>query len=86
MEGEQVVIPATIGRRIWYKETGLSDQFCDAGICYVFGPYCVNLTVANRNGQMVARTSVMIHDGPPETCPENHACWMPYQKLQAEKQ
>jgi hypothetical protein len=78
-----VNIKPTIGRRVWYRDSVLSDQFCDAGICYVFSDSCVNLTVADRNGAMHARTSVVLIQGPPEECAQGQACWMPYQKAQA---
>lgn len=57
-------------------------QPCDAGVCYVHNDRLVNLTVADSNGKMHARTSVRLLQ-PGEDVPEPgsvaYATWMPYQ-------
>lgn len=91
-------ITPTIGRRLWYypsdydrgkleekPETVIcSDgvQPCDAGVCYVHSDRLVNLTVADSNGKMHARTSIRLvqpGDEVPTPGAEAYATWMPYQ-------
>lgn len=55
-------------------------QPCDAGVVYVHGDRLVNLTVADHNGVMHARTSMTLlqdDDKPDPGCA--YAQWMPYQ-------
>lgn len=57
-------------------------QPCDAGVCYVHSDRLVNLTVADHNGTMHARTSVTLlqpGDPVPEPGEVAYATWMPYQ-------
>jgi hypothetical protein len=94
------VITPTIGRRVWYYpsdyDRGLLEnapetiiagdraQPCDAGICYVHSDRLVNLTVADHNGKMHARTSVkLIQPGDEIESHGAYAIWMPYQVQQA---
>ena len=79
------VIQPTIGRRVWFKDRSLSDQFCDAGVAYVHKDGTINLSVSDNKGRAHQRLNVALHQGTPETCPEGQACWMPYQKAQAVK-
>lgn len=81
----EVSIKPTIGRVVWYKERGLSDQFCDAHIVYVYNDNCINIAGFDRNGTPFARTSVILDHGPAAECIEYRACWMPYQKAAAAK-
>jgi len=64
-------------------QQGDKSQPCDAGIVYVHSDRLVNLTVADHNGAMHARTSVtLVQEGDP--IPEGgYAQWMPYQVGQA---
>ena len=91
------MIAPTIGRRLWYypspydfneansdRFTGLGDQPCDAGICYVWTDRMVNVTVADSNGFMHRRASVrLLQDGEQPYPGEAHLRWMPYQVGQA---
>lgn len=64
-----------------------SDQTqpCDAGIVYVHSDRMVNLTVADHNGVMHQRTSVILRQ-PGEKEPLGaYAEWMPYQMGQAKQ-
>lgn len=98
----KIIIP-TIGRRVWYwpseadrvtmqtavGQAGTETQACDAGIVYVHSDTMVNLTVADHNGNMHARTSVRLlqeGDRRPEAGSEAFAEWMPYQVGQAKAQ
>jgi hypothetical protein len=55
-------------------------QACDAGICCVWGDRCVNLTVADHNGNMHARTSVtLVQAGDALPVAGSYATWMPHQ-------
>lgn len=75
----------TIGRRVWYKNSQYSDQFCDAGVAYVHSPSVINISFADNVGIMYGATSVVLIEGTPEECKEGQACWMPYQAAQAKK-
>jgi len=79
------MIRPTIGRCVWYREAALSDQFCDAHIVYVHSDEVVNLAVFDRYGHFHSRTSVRLTQGEPEECGAFEACWMPYQRQQAEQ-
>lgn len=98
---EKTIITPTIGRRVWYYPSAYdrgelehkppsviradTTQPCDAGICYVHGDRLVNLTVADHNGRMHARTSVTLLQKGDPTPPAGmaYATWMPYQLGQA---
>lgn len=98
---EANIIKATIGRRVWYWPSDwdldqdnnpnymvASDrsQPCDAGICCVWNDSMVNLTVADHNGKMHARTSVLLLQADQGATPNQaYAQWMPYQAAQAVK-
>ncbi len=67
-------------------QQGDTSQPCDAGIAYVHGPGLVNLTVADHNGVMHQRTSVVLLQGDEKPAPgQAYAQWMPYQQGQAAK-
>lgn len=56
----------------------------DAGIAYVHGDRMVNLTVADHNGILHARTEVFLAQDDDEVPPGcAYAQWMPYQQGQA---
>lgn len=94
------MIKPTIGRRVWYwpsqQDKGLTEsppksimtanlsQPCDAGICCVWGDRCVNLTVADHNGNMHSRWSVPLLQ-PGDLIPDGggYATWMDYQVANA---
>ena len=90
------VIKPTIGRRVWYwparncAEGGFAyndpSQPCDAGIAYVQSDRMINVSVADQNGVVHAKTSVqLLQEG--DARPEFNAFaeWMPYQVGQAKK-
>ena len=58
-------------------------QPCDAGIAYVWSDRMVNLTVADHNGNMHRRCSVILAQPGEERPNGAHATWMPYQVGQA---
>jgi len=66
-------------------QQGDRSQPCDAGIVYVHSYRMVNLTVADHNGVMHQRTSVILRQ-PGEKEPLGaYAEWMPYQMGQAKQ-
>lgn len=89
------MITPTIGRRVWYFPSEFDrvehhdpvhqpdhSQPLDAGIAYVHSQTMVNLTVADQNGTMHARTSVRLLQT--DECAaegEAYAQWMPYQAV-----
>jgi hypothetical protein len=86
------MIDPTVGRRVWYwpseydRSAGMiadGKQPCDAGIAYVHSARMVNLTVADHNGNLHARTSVTLMQEGDAPVPGAYAQWMPYQKGQA---
>ncbi|XVJ69910.1 MAG: hypothetical protein HEQ39_09810 [Rhizobacter sp.] len=96
----EVVIKPTIGRRVWYWPSEFerttdpyasnyiaqndTAQPLDAGIAYVWSDFMVNLTVADQNGVMHARTSVrLLQPGEPAPVGSAYAEWMSYQQGQA---
>ena len=61
-------------------------QACDAGVCCVWGDRMVNLTVADHNGKMHSRCSVLlVQEGDSIPSGQSYATWMPYQAAQAQK-
>lgn len=88
----------TVGRRMWFvssdemnEEMGfesLSDQPFDAGVIHVNQDGTVNLLVADHVGHIEALSSIEVFQGDYVVgeVPENHVCWMPYQKKQYEQQ
>lgn len=97
---EANIIKPTIGRRVWYWPSAwdldqvanpnamtASDrsQPCDAGICCVWNDSMVNLTVADHNGKMHARSSVLLLQPGSGNTEGGYAQWMPYQAAQAAK-
>ncbi len=56
-----------------------ANQPCDAGIAYVWSDRMVNLTVADHNGNMHRRCSVVLVQPGDERPNSAHATWMPYQ-------
>lgn len=95
-----VAIKPTVGRRVWYWPSEFerttdpyagnyiaqndTTQPLDAGIAYVWSDFMVNLTVADQNGVMHARTSVrLLQPGEPAPVGSAYAEWMPYQQAQA---
>ncbi len=85
LEGKQMVIKPTIGRVMWLRDASLSSQFSAAMVVFVHSDSMVNLVAFDRNGEPHQRTSIFVHQGDPESCPPYQACWMPYQKAQAQK-
>lgn len=79
------MIKPSIGRVVWFKDNGMSNQFMPALICYVWSDDMVNLVVFDGNGIPNQRTSVPLFNGDSEDCPDYQCCWMPYQKGQAAK-
>ena len=88
------MIYPTIGRRVWYTPSNHDTRQdhpdrivqhdkslpLDAGIAYVWNERMVNLTVADQNGVMHARTSVMLLQDDEVAAPgAPFAQWMPYQ-------
>lgn len=56
-------------------------------VAYVWNPYCVNLSVIDRNGKHHPRASVFLRQDEKEAPGGSaYAEWMPYQKGQAAKQ
>lgn len=82
---ESVNIKPTIGRVVWFKDTDRSDQFMPALISYVWDDNMVNLSASSKDGEQFGLTSITLHHGDADDCPNYHCCWMPYQKAQAEK-
>lgn len=88
----------TIGRRVWYHPSSHDRQTAnftqhdwsqplDAGICYVWNDQMINVTVADQNGVMHARTSVrLLAEGEAPIEGMAYATWMPYQLKAAEKE
>lgn len=77
------MIQPTIGRVVWFKDPGLSDQFCSASVVYVHKDGRINLAGFDLNGQAFNRHEVVLFQGKSEDCPDHQACWMPYQQAQA---
>ena len=83
------MIKPTIGRVVWYypENAQLSDQPFPALVCYVHSDEIINVAGFDANGLQFAKTSVpLIQDEAKYREQKNRfACWMPYQKAQAEK-
>lgn len=78
------MIKPTIGRVVLVHR-GKSDQAEPALISYVWGDECINVGGFDRNGMPFNETSLYLHQGDDPSPQERYACWMPYQKQQAEK-
>ena len=86
---EQVVIPPTIGRVVWYFAPQDGALVChnpqtpfDAHVVYVWSDTCINIAGYDHNGNPFQRTSVPIN----QTSGAQAWCeWMPYQQGQAKK-
>lgn len=96
------MIEPTIGRRVWYVPSAYdrgdadaipssqiktqSGQPCDAGVVHVWGDRCVNLLIADHDGNLHRRTSVtLVQDGDAPPPGGGYAMWMPYQQAAAAK-
>lgn len=73
------MIKPTVGRRLWYHNPELSDQPCDAGICYVHSDRMINIGGRDCNGVPFAETSVTLVQPGDEIPDYPYASWMPYQ-------
>ena len=61
-----------------------SSQPCDAGIAYVHSDNMINITVADHNGNMHSRTSVLLlSTDDPKPQDSAYCTWMDYQLQQA---
>jgi hypothetical protein len=91
------MIKPTIGRVVLvYRPNSGSDQFEPAQITYVWSDTCINVGGFDRNGKPFAETSLHLDQDrvvDPVHLPkmdadealDPFACWMSYQKAQAEK-
>lgn len=90
------MIKPTIGHVVLVYRPGKSDQFEPALITYVWSDTTINVGGFDRNGNPFKETSLHLDqdiqvdpialpkfDG--EEALEPFACWMPYQKAQAER-
>lgn len=81
-----MIVP-TVGRVVWfykYSAEGHKGPLA-AHVAFVHSDTMLNLMVIDENGNPRSETSVrLVQEG--EECPQaDYACWMPYQKGQAQK-
>jgi len=76
------MIKPTIGRVVWFwPYNSTNDQPCDAGIAYVHGDRCINISYADSNGVMRNASSVPLLQDDDAAPADGFYCeWMPYQQ------
>lgn len=91
------MIKPTIGRVVLVYRPGESDQFEHAQISYVWNDTLINASGVGNSGEPFVLTSLRLDQDlqvdpvklpklSAEAAFEPFACWMPYQKAQAEAQ
>lgn len=81
------MIQPSVGRVVWYYPSGpRPSQPYPALVAYVHSDRCINVGGFTNGGQPFSDTSVqLLQDDDAVPVGQAYACWMPFQKGQAQK-